>query len=127
MMVLDTHAWIWMAAESQEISDSLRRRLKIEELGVSAISCWEVAMLVTKRRLAFSSDVQDWIEAALQRPRLRLLPLDPKIMVLSTRLPGNFHEDPADRMIVATCLHHRATLVTRDQRITDWGYIRTVW
>jgi PIN domain nuclease of toxin-antitoxin system len=127
MMVLDTHAWIWIATESPEIPETLRRKLKNEEMGVSVISCWEVAMLVSKKRLSFTSDIQDWIEAALQLPRIRLLPLDPKIMVLATRLPGYFHEDPVDRMIVATCLHHQATLVTRDQRITGWGFIRTLW
>lgn len=127
MMVLDTHAWIWIVSESSEISESLRRKLKNDEIGVSAISCWEVAMLVSKKRLSFTSDVQDWIDTALRLPRIRLLPLEPRIMVLSTRLPGNFHDDPADRMIAATCLHHSAALVTRDRRIADWGFIRTVW
>lgn len=126
MIVLDTHAWIWIASESTEVSH-LRNRLKQEDLGVCAISCWEVAMLVAKKRISFTSDVQDWIDSALHRPRIRLLPLDPKIMVLATRLPGIFHDDPADRMIVASCLHHQATLVTRDQRIREWGFVRTMW
>lgn len=84
-------------------------------------------MLVAKNRIGFKIDIQDWVELALQRPKIQLLPIDPKIAVLSTRLPGDFHEDPADRLIVATCLIHGAPLVSKDKRITEWGYIPVTW
>jgi PIN domain nuclease of toxin-antitoxin system len=128
MIVLDTHAWIWLCNESKVFSktalDAIRRT---DALGVSAISCWEVAMLVAKQRLGLTMDVQDWIDRALEKPGFRLLPLDPQTAVTATRLPGVFHGDPADRIIAATCLVHHASLITKDKRLRDWEQINTIW
>lgn len=127
MIVLDTHAWIWLCNESPEFSESgLKTIGRADRIGVSAISCWETAMLVAKRRMGLTMDVEEWLTQALNRPRVRLLPIDPKIAVLSTRLPGDFHGDPADRIIVATCLAYQAALVTKDDRIREWGQVRTI-
>ncbi|MBN1894238.1 type II toxin-antitoxin system VapC family toxin [bacterium] len=128
MTVLDTHAWIWLTNGSSVFTNAGRREIrKSDTLGVSVISCWEVAMLVSKQRLGLSMDVEDWIQTALERPKVRLLPIDPAIAVLSTRLPGDFHGDPADRLIAATCLHHQSALITKDKRLRDWGQIRIIW
>ncbi|MEE6161748.1 type II toxin-antitoxin system VapC family toxin [Cylindrospermopsis raciborskii DSH] len=80
---------------------------KADIIGIAAISCWELAMLVAKNRIGLSMDVQIWINLALQHPKIQLLALTPEIAVLSTRLPGNFHGDPADRLIVASSLVHQ--------------------
>lgn len=84
-------------------------------------------MLVAKKRVGLSMDVAVWIDLALQRPKVKLLPLTPEIAVLSTRLPGDFHGDPADRLIVASSLAAGAPLVTKDRAITDWGYLSIRW
>ena len=84
-------------------------------------------MLVAKGRLALDRDVAEWIAAALALPGLRLAPLDPQIAIDATRLPGDIHGDPADRLIVATARHHAATLVTDDQLILTYsacGHLR---
>jgi len=128
MIMLDTHAWIWWASESDRIPKSALNAIeKSDVLGVSIISCWEVAMLVAKKRIGFKMDVQDWIDQALERPKVLLIQLDPQITVLSTRLPGEFHGDPADRLIVATCLKFTLPLVTKDRGITDWRQIQIIW
>jgi PIN domain nuclease of toxin-antitoxin system len=84
-------------------------------------------MLVAKGRLGLSMDVQVWIDLALQRPKVILLPLTPEIAVLATRLPGNFHGDRADRLIVASCLLHQAALVSKDEKIQQWSYLQVFW
>lgn len=128
MIVLDTHVWIWYATESGDLSDRAKQQIaRSDEIGVSILSCWETAMLVARGRIAFGMDVVDWIELALARPKVTLLSLDPKTAVMSTRLPGEFHGDPADRIIVATALNHHAKLVTKDRRITEWGYVPVIW
>ena len=128
MIILDTHVWIWLSNESPNFPKPVATAVnKADVLGVSVISCWEVAMLVAKQRLGLVMDVQDWISLALAGPRIRLLPIDPKIAVMSTRLPGDFHGDPADRLIAATCLIHHASLITKDKRIHEWGQIKTIW
>jgi len=84
-------------------------------------------MLVEKKRLGLTLDVQVWIDLALQRPGVELLPLTPEVAVLSTRLPGDFHGDPADRLIVASSLSWNAPLVTKDKKILDWGFSTVCW
>ena len=84
-------------------------------------------MLVEKKRIGLTVDVQVWIDLALQRPGVKLLPLTPKVAVLSTPLPGTFHGAPADRLIAATSLSRNAPLVTKDKKISEWGFTAVLW
>ncbi len=129
MIVLDTHMWLFMINGGlEDLSANARKAIqKTGSIGVSVISCWEIAMLVAKGRLRFSIDVQDWIDVALRYPGIKRIDITPKIAVLSTRLPGKFHKDPADRIIVASCLKLDAALVTLDERIRNWGHIKTIY
>jgi len=128
MLILDTHAWIWWINDVQKLADRASETIQAaDEIGIPAISYWELSMLVAKGRLALSMDVQVWINLALQYPQVSLLPLTPEIAVLSTRLPGAFHGDPADRLIVATSLVHQAALVSKDERIQQWGHLQVIW
>lgn len=94
---------------------------------VSAITPWEVAMLVAKGRLALGRETAVWIEAALASPGLRLAPIEPDIAIDSVQLPEPFHADPADRFIVATARSRGATLLTADRAILTYaaaGHVR---
>lgn len=84
-------------------------------------------MLVAKERLGLAMDVQQWISKALDKPKINLLPLSPEIAVLSTRLPGTFHGDPADRIIVASCMDQHAILITKDKSIAQYKFIESLW
>ena len=129
MIVLDTHVWLFWVNDDRELisKKALTAINRAESLGVSVISCWEIAMLLAKRRLAFNMDVQDWVNQASKYPGMRLIGLDAEVAVLSTRLPGNFHGDPADRMIVATCMKHNVPLISKDKMIRSWGQIKVIW
>lgn len=129
MIVLDTHVWFfWVNDNIEELSKNALESIQSDEtLGVSVISCWEIAMLVAKERLKLSIDVQLWVDQALKYPGIKLLNIDPQIAVLSTRLPGQFHGDPADRMIVATCMQNHSPLISKDKRIQTWGNIKVIW
>ena len=131
--LLDTHALIWLLSGNSRLgqqSRSLIQQAAQESvLLVSAITPWEIAMLVNKGRLALDRDVGEWVEAALALPGIRLEPLSPAVAVASTRLPGTLHADPADRMIAATARHVGAVLVTEDQQLlaySEAGYLRTL-
>jgi PIN domain nuclease of toxin-antitoxin system len=84
-------------------------------------------MLVQKERLTLTMDVEDWLGVAAETERLRFEPLDTELLVQSTRLPGAFHSDPADRMIVALARHLNVPLVTSDQKIRAYKHVRTLW
>lgn len=128
MIILDTHAWIWWINESDKLSSNALKAIEQSELiGIPAICCWELAMLVSKQRIGLSMDVSVWIDLAFQNPKAQLLELSPEIAVLSTRLPGNFHGDPADRLIVASSLQHKVSLVSKDEKIKNWQHIKLIW
>jgi PIN domain nuclease of toxin-antitoxin system len=93
---------------------------------ISIISCWEVAKLVELGRLELRRPLEEWLALALRAPRLALLPLTPPIVVESTRLPGSFHRDPADQLIVATARMHGVRLLTADRRILNYPHLDTI-
>ena len=98
-----------------------------EELLLSAISPWEFCKLLEKKRIGISCDPEEWIQEALEMPKLRLAPLTPTICYRSTTLPPPFHEDPADQIIVATAREENATILTKDQLLQEYTHVRTVW
>lgn len=127
MKILDTHIWIWLVDQSSQLTKDYAEAVRQDEtkgLGVSVISCWETAKLVELGRLQLSIAVEDWIEAALNYPNIKLLNLTPEIAVESTRLPGDFHKDPADQMIVATARIYDVPLVTMDNKIRDYPHVK---
>jgi len=95
-------------------------------IGVSAISCWEVAKLVERGRLALPHPLEEWFALALNYPGVRLLGLSPEVAAASTRLPGNFHRDPADQIIVATARLMYCSLVTSDRKLLSYEHVQTV-
>ncbi|WP_205856488.1 type II toxin-antitoxin system VapC family toxin [Phytoactinopolyspora endophytica] len=124
-VVLDTHVLVWLMAGDGRLSPELRQAIENAsyEAGanVSAISLWEIAMLVAKERLQLTRDVGEWVDLVAANPGLTVVPLAPEVAVASTRLPGEIHRDPADRIIVATARTLNATLVTADQALLDYG------
>jgi PIN domain nuclease of toxin-antitoxin system len=124
-LLLDTHVLVWLLEDSSRIADPLHAQIQqaadMDQLFVSAITPWEIAMLVTKGRLRLSQDVADWLHAALSLPGIHLQPLSPTIAVASTRLPWEAHPDPADRILIATARHLDATLITADGQILAYG------
>ena len=124
-LLLDTHAWLWLVQGEQQFSDEnlalIEQAAREARLRVSAISVWEVAMLEVKGRIALSLDCHTWVRRALDVPGLNLLTLEPDILIDSSRLPGIFHGDPADRIIVATARARGACLLTRDGKILEYA------
>ena len=131
MIVLDTHTWIWWIGDPDRLSDPARHRIENEvrkgEVCVSSISCWELTLLVKKGRLELTVDPREWIDKSESLPFLRFVPVDNRIDVLSNDLPGVFHDDPADRIIVATALILGAPLVTKDAKIRDYQPVESLW
>ena len=94
---------------------------------ISSISAWEVMLLAARNRLRFTMDAQDWIAHSEALPFLHFVPVDNPIAVRSVRLPEPFHNDPADRIIVATALTMGAAVVTSDRRIIRYPHVQAIW
>jgi PIN domain nuclease of toxin-antitoxin system len=133
-LLLDTHCWIWMqlGLSGRFAAASLRtieRAARAGELGVSMISVWEVGMLEAKGRLELLMSCADWVRAALATPGLSLVPMSTEIALESSRLPGSYPGDPADRILIATARVTGAKLMTKDGKMLDYsrqGHARIV-
>ncbi|WP_437780793.1 type II toxin-antitoxin system VapC family toxin [Sorangium sp. So ce1097] len=126
MIVLDTHAWFWLVASPDRLSEQAAIAIDgADSLGVSAMSCWEIAMLAEKGRIELDRPAHRWLEDALASSATRLLPIEPPVAALAARLP--LHGDPADRLIVATAITASAALVTKDQQIRSSHLVSTIW
>lgn len=129
MIVLDTHIWVWWVHGDERLTQPQAETITANEadlIGVSAISCWEIAKLIEYGRLELSYPLEEWFEQALKYPGVQLLALTPEIVTESTRLPGEFHRDPADQIIVATARIYGCPLVTSDDRILDYSHVLTI-
>jgi len=127
MILLDTHIWIWSVQGDPRLRDGqseLIRKHETSRIGISAISLWEVAKAVELGRLELPVPIEDWFESALSAPGIEILPLTPRIAVWSTQLPGDFHKDPFDQLIVATARVHDIPLVTADTQILKYPYVK---
>ena len=128
MIVLDTHAFLWWADESERLSARARHAIEqADALGVCAISCWEIAMLVEKERLRLDRDVLEFLRQALALPRVEFLALTPEIAVEAARLVSSSLADPADRMIAATALETGSAVVSKDARLRGVAGLKTIW
>lgn len=132
MIALDTHALVWWVSNPTRIPAKARRAIdaaiKAEEsIAVSSISLWEIAMLVERRRLVLTIDVETWLATVEALPFLTFVPVDNRVAVRAVRLEGFEHRDPADRMIVATALGLGAILVTADARLRAYKPLTTLW
>jgi PIN domain nuclease of toxin-antitoxin system len=133
MILLDTHALLWWQAGGERLSPAARRAIaRADAVLISPISCWEVATLLTKGRIALDRDVHVWVRDLLGSDGVEPAPLSPQVAVAAALLgAAGFHGDPADRFLYATALEHSVPLVTKDDTIRAYaekvGDMRTVW
>lgn len=124
-LVLDTHVWIWLVSGDNVFKNSFLRffekRSKKLKTYVSPISVWEIGVLAEKKRIDLGMDRLEWSENALEYTGFTLTPISVRIAIQSTRLPGNIHGDPADRLLISTAHELNAVLVTCDQKILQYG------
>ncbi len=125
LVLLDTHVWLWLVSGvSKAVSPALTKLIEkltpTSSVRLSSISIWEIGMLVSKNRIAFTCDTKEWVFKALRAPGIIVEPVTAEIALESTLLPGSIHGDPADRILVATAKQINATLITHDKEILSY-------
>ncbi len=128
--LLDTHVLLWAVDAPEKLPAKVRRILldgTHHPLGLSAISLWEIAHKATAGKLQLSQPLAEWIAAAVRPPFVEVLPLDERVAVESAQLPGTFHRDPADRIIVATARLRGLVLMSKDDAIRSYAPVMTIW
>lgn len=125
-VLLDTHSWIWLMNGESRIQKSavlktIELASKKSELYISSISLWEVGMLEAKGRIRFQQPCLSWVKKALETTGLGVADISPETAIEASRLPQDFHGDPADRIIVATARTMNLLLVTEDKKILAYA------
>ena len=131
-LLLDTCAAIWIAEDqispgSEQVLEDTRRRS--ESIVVSAITAWELGMLMARGRLASPLDPLTWFRRFTASNLVEVFDLTPDVLVASSYLPGEPPRDPADRIIISTAREHDLQLMTRDQQILNYaqaGHLQVV-
>jgi len=130
MILLDTHTWIWSHSATKLLSDDVKiliKQTQTDQRAIASISIWEFAMMVTKGRINVKIDPKRWLNNAIGKSGLQVIELTPEIAMESCNLPGGFHKDPADQIIVATARTHNLTLLTKDRKIIEYPHVKAIW
>jgi len=124
-ILLDTHIWIWSQESPEKLGSSAYHALADEdnEIFVSPVSSLEIARLAWGGRLTLAGRLQTWIAESISALLAGTVPLTHDIALAAYDLPGEFHRDPADRMLVATAVVHDLTLMSADERILAYPHL----
>ena len=132
-LLLDTHVWIWLVRGEDRIpKDILELMLVAAGAGsmfLSIMSIWELSLLDAKHRISLNMPCLSWVRIALDRSGALIVPLTSEVAVSCHRLPSQLHDDPVDRILVATARIEGLTLVTRDRALLDYaaqGHLRAL-
>ena len=126
--LLDTNAWIRLVLAPEQLNE--RTRALISEPGItpfalSAISVFEVTLKVRKGKIDLHLPADQWLDLALNRGLVTVVSIDTEIARAANSLPEPFHQDPADRLIVATARLRNLTLVTSDEKILQYEHLQS--
>ena len=129
MILVDTHAVIWLTQEQELLSDAaslavIEGRLQ-GRLAIAGITLREIAVQVTRGRVTVSSPLDVYL--GFIESLFKVLPIDGKIAARSVLFGSTYPKDPADRLIGATAIVHGASLVTKDDAIRDSGEVKCIW
>ena len=132
MIVLDTHALLWWVSDKSKLSKKAlslvdRESKNADQVLVSSISTWEIAMLVNRSRLSLKIEVDDFINQLESLPAIQFLPITNRSALASVGLPEPLHKDPADRFIIATAKVNNCKLITADEKILAYDHVDAIW
>jgi PIN domain nuclease of toxin-antitoxin system len=121
-LLLDTHVALWLDSGSANLRETTCAAIDMCWLNggtifLSAVSAWEIALLVDCGRIELDVPIATWIERFLDRPSVEALPLSHGAACRSYQLHHLEDRDPADRLLIATAIEQACPLVTYDERI----------
>jgi PIN domain nuclease of toxin-antitoxin system len=130
MIFLDTHVWWWSLTEPENLSKTAIKTIRqtnTDHRMISSISIWEFAMMVIKKRISLKMPVAKWLSRAINETGLGVIEISPEIAIDACSLPGQFHKDPTDRLIVATARVNNLRLLTKDQKMLEYSHVDAIW
>jgi len=127
VIVADSHTLVWWILAPDKLSPTAKHAIVTADVvGIAAISCWEIAMLAHRQRIALDRSPADWFHEIVRVRNISVLPLTIDIGIRAAEL-HDVLRDPIDCLIAATALTHGVALVTKDERIQRSGVVTTIW
>ena len=125
-LLLDTHIALWLDSGDVRLRHETRALIdgcwkSGNAILLSAVTVWEIALLVDTERIALDLPVEDWVVRFAARPGVEVVPLSYVAAARAYRLHQLEHRDPADRLLIATAIERGSPLVTYDERIARFG------
>jgi PIN domain nuclease of toxin-antitoxin system len=133
VILLDTHVVLWAVTDDKRLGPASRKLIasknRSDPYFVSSITAWEISLLVSRSRLQLGETAKNWFANAMKQPAWLSIGLDTETAIESANLPDEFHNDPADRFLVATARINGFALLTANQAILAYaraGYIKAI-
>ena len=129
MIVLDTHIFVWWNQQDPKLTKyhfDVIERERADGLGICTISLIEISRLVSAGRIVLPVSIQEWFEISLAQEGVMLISITPEIAIDAQSPPGDFHKDPADRIIVATARISDCYIVTVDKKILNYPHVKVI-
>ena len=128
-VLLDTCCLIWAVSDADQLTDRVAEILRAPttSVSVSAISCAEIACLAERRRIVIDRHWKLWFNKAIADNAWNVLDIDLDVIQEAYSLPGEFHRDPADRIITGTARLQNLTVLTADAKILDYPHVQSIW
>jgi PIN domain nuclease of toxin-antitoxin system len=129
VVILDTHIWVWWNQNDPKLSSYQRNEIennRSDGIGICTITLVEISRLVKLQRITLPRTLEEWFSIALGIEGVLLIPITPTIAIDGINLPGEFHKDPADRLIVATARVNDCPLVTADKQILGYPHVKVI-
>ena len=128
-ILLDTCCLVWAVSDPQQLSQAAAAALQADDtlVSVSAISCAEVACLADRGRIRLDRHWRAWFREAVRLNGWDVHDVDLQVVEEAFSLPGEFHRDPADRLLVAAARLGQYTILTADRKILDYPHVQSLW
>ena len=126
-ILLDTHVWVWSQEQPERLGPRAKRLLLAPEHdnAVCPISTLEIARLAAVGDVELSMPLSDWIAQSMVQLAAETISVSHDVAIEAYTLPGAFHRDPADRLLVAAARRNGLTLLTADDRILAYPHVHT--
>ncbi|NTV53034.1 MAG: type II toxin-antitoxin system VapC family toxin [Candidatus Firestonebacteria bacterium] len=133
-IILDTHIWLWLMEGEERLVrthklPALEQAAANSRLIISVMTIWEISMLDVKKRIRLPMPIDAWVKEAISKTKVLVDQISLEVAIDSNNLPGDFHGDPADRLIVSTARLLDARLATADREILKYakqGYVKVL-